>query len=117
MYLYEHFMRFGGVEKTIAHGGSMVGFGIGSLIASYLTRKFDKKGGVYFGGFLSIGSNFLLAALFLTGVLVPGQSTTLFSLTNSLCIHLVRSVPWAVLDGQWHHLSDRHLYDGRRHRN
>ena len=81
MYLYEHFMRFGGVEKTIAHGGSMVGFGIGSLIASYLTRRFDKKGGVYFGGFLSIGCNFLLAALFLTGVLVPGQSTTLFSLT------------------------------------
>ena len=79
MYLYEHFMRFGGIEKTITHSGSMVGFGIGSLTASFLTRKFEKKGGVYFGGFLSVGCNFLLAALFLPGVLVPGQSVTVFS--------------------------------------
>ena len=84
MYLYEHFMRFGGIEKTIVHGGSMVGFGIGSLIASFLTRRFDKKGGVFFGGFLSIGSNFILAALFLPGVLVPGQSATVFSFSIPL---------------------------------
>jgi GPH family glycoside/pentoside/hexuronide:cation symporter len=79
MYLYEHFMRFGGIEKTITHSGSMVGFGIGSLTASFLAKKFDKKGGVYFGGFLSVGCNFLLAALFLPGVLVPGQTVTVFS--------------------------------------
>ena len=81
MYLYEHFMRFGGIEKSIAHGGTMIGFGIGALVASSLTRRFDKKGGVYFGGLLSIGSNVILAALFLPGVLVPGQSTTFFSWT------------------------------------
>jgi len=79
MYLYEHFMKFGGGEKTIVHSGSMVGFGIGSLAASFLARRFDKKGGVYFGGFLSIGCNFLLAALFLPGVLVPGQSVRFLS--------------------------------------
>jgi GPH family glycoside/pentoside/hexuronide:cation symporter len=81
MYLYEHFMRFSGIEKSVAHGGTMVGFGIGSLVASFLTRKLDKKGGVCFGGLLSVGCNFTLAALFLPGVLTPGQSTTLFSWT------------------------------------
>jgi glycoside/pentoside/hexuronide:cation symporter, GPH family len=81
MYLYEHFMRFGGFEKTIVHGGSMVGFGIGSLLASPLTKRLDKKGTVLFGGLLSIGSNFILSALFLPGVLVPGQTVTVFSYT------------------------------------
>jgi glycoside/pentoside/hexuronide:cation symporter, GPH family len=79
MYLYEHFMRFGGIEKSVTHGGSMVGFGIGSLIASFLTRKFDKRGGVFFGGLLSVGSSFILGALFLPGLLIPGQSTTILS--------------------------------------
>jgi glycoside/pentoside/hexuronide:cation symporter, GPH family len=79
MYLYEHFMRLGGVEKTIAHGGSMVGFGIGSLLASYLSSRFDKRGAVTFGGLLSVGCNFLLAALFLSGVLTPGQSIHILS--------------------------------------
>ena len=81
MYLYEHFMRFGGFEKTIVHGGSMVGFGIGSLLASPLTKRLDKKGTVLFGGLLSIGSNFILSVLFLPGVLVPGQTVTVFSFT------------------------------------
>jgi glycoside/pentoside/hexuronide:cation symporter, GPH family len=80
MYLYEHFMRMDGIEKTITHSGSMIGFGLGSLLASVLSRKFDKKGGVYFGGFLSVGCNFLLALLFLPGLLRPGQSVYLFSL-------------------------------------
>jgi glycoside/pentoside/hexuronide:cation symporter, GPH family len=79
MYLYEHFMRFGGIEKTIAHGGSMVGCGIGSLLASPLTKKFEKRGAVAFGGLLSVGCNFLLAVLFLSGLLMPGQSTTVMS--------------------------------------
>ncbi len=81
MYLYEHFMRFGGVEKTIVHSGSMIGFGIGSLVASSLSKRFDKKGAVVFGGLLSVGCNFLLAALFLPGILVPGQSVMAFSFT------------------------------------
>jgi GPH family glycoside/pentoside/hexuronide:cation symporter len=79
MYLYEHFMKFGGLEKTIVHGGSMVGFGIGSLVASSLTKKLDKRGGVLFAGLLSIGSNVVLAVIFLPGLLVPGQSGTFLS--------------------------------------
>jgi GPH family glycoside/pentoside/hexuronide:cation symporter len=88
MYLYEHFMRFGGIEKSITHGGSMIGFGIGSLIASSVTKRFEKKGGVFFGGFLSIGSNMILAALFLTGLLIPGQFATVFSYTIPLAFIL-----------------------------
>jgi Na+/melibiose symporter-like transporter len=57
----------------------MIGFGIGSLVASFLTRKFDKRGGVFFGGFLSVGCSFMLGALFLPGLLIPGQSTTILS--------------------------------------
>jgi GPH family glycoside/pentoside/hexuronide:cation symporter len=81
MYLYEHFMRFGGIEKTVAHGGTMVGFGIGSLVASSLTRKLDKRGAVFFAGSLSVACNFILAALFLPAVLVPGQAAPFLSLT------------------------------------
>jgi GPH family glycoside/pentoside/hexuronide:cation symporter len=88
MYLYEHFMRFGGFEKSITHGGSMIGFGLGALAASTLTRRFDKKGGVFFGVFLSIGCNVILAALFLPGLLTPGQSATVFSYTIPLAFIL-----------------------------
>jgi Na+/melibiose symporter-like transporter len=81
MYLYEHFMRFGGVEKSVAHGGTMVGFGIGSLLASFLARKLEKKGAVVFAGSLSVGCNLILAALFLPAIVVPGGSIDVLSWT------------------------------------
>jgi len=81
MYLYEHFMRFSGIEKSLAHGGSMIGCGAGALVASFLTRKLEKKGAVTFGGLLSVGCNFLLAALFLSGTLIPGQTFIFLSWT------------------------------------
>ena len=74
MYLYEHFMRFSGVEKSIVHGGSMVGFGCGALIASPLTRWLDKKGAVMFAGLWTVGCNMILALLFLPGMIVPGET-------------------------------------------
>jgi GPH family glycoside/pentoside/hexuronide:cation symporter len=79
MYLYEHFMGFGGGEKSLAHGGTMVGFATGALAGGLLTRKLEKKGAVYFGGIVSIGSNLILAGLFLSEVLAPGQSVTVMS--------------------------------------
>jgi GPH family glycoside/pentoside/hexuronide:cation symporter len=79
MYLYEHFMGFGGGEKSLAHGGTMVGFAMGALAGGSLTRKLEKKGAVYFGGIVSIGSNLILAGLFLSEVLAPGQSVTVMS--------------------------------------
>jgi GPH family glycoside/pentoside/hexuronide:cation symporter len=81
MYLYEHFMRFGGIEKSVAHGGTMVGFGTGALVASLLTKRLDKKGTVAFAGLLSVACNLTLAVLFLPAILVPGQSAAVLSWT------------------------------------
>ena len=81
MYLYEHFMRFWGIEKSLAHGWTMICAGMGALVASFLTKKPDKKGIVYFGGISSIGYNFILAGLFLPGALSPAQSSTFLSWT------------------------------------
>jgi GPH family glycoside/pentoside/hexuronide:cation symporter len=84
MYLYEHFMRFGGVEKSVVHSGSMVGFGAGALMASALARRLDKKGAVIFAGLLTVGCNAVLAVLFLPGILVPGQTLSISSVTVPL---------------------------------
>ncbi len=81
MYLYEHFMRFSGIEKSLTHSGSMIGCGTGGLVAAFLTKKLEKKGAVTFGGLLSVGCNFLLAVLFLTGILIPGQSASFLTWT------------------------------------
>lgn len=81
MYLYEHFMKFGGYEKTLVHGGSMVGFGLGALVSGPLVRRCDKKGAVVLAGLLSLGSNFVLAALFLTGAVQPGQTFNVLGVT------------------------------------
>lgn len=84
MYLFEHFMRFGGFEKTIAHGGSMVCFGLGSLLSGPLTRRFEKKGTVYFAILLAICGSFSLAAVLLTKTVVPGQTLVLGATTLPL---------------------------------
>jgi len=74
MYVFEHFMVLSGIKKSIAHGGTMLGFGLGAMMASIVTRWFDKRGAVCAGGFLSIFCEVLLAALFLPGILKPGQT-------------------------------------------
>jgi hypothetical protein len=111
MYLYEHFMRLGGVEKSITHGGSMVGFGIGALMAASLARKLDKKGAVLFAGSLSVTCNFILAALFLPAVLVPGQSGSLLSWTIPYAF-----IIFAILHGTYWLsngiVSHGHIHDG-----
>jgi len=87
MYLYEHFMRFDGVHKTIVHGGSMVCFGLGSLLSGLLTRRFDKKGAVYFAAVLNLCGSLSLAAVLLTGTVVPLQTLTAAGVT----------LPWATI--------------------
>ncbi len=73
MYLYEHFMKLDGTAKSICHGGTMVGMGLGALLASSFVRKYDKKGAVCIGVVWSIMCNVILAALFLPGILKPEQ--------------------------------------------
>jgi GPH family glycoside/pentoside/hexuronide:cation symporter len=74
MYLYEHFMKFSGNEKSIAHGSTMLGMGLGALFASVFVRHFDKKGAVFIAVLWSVFCNVALAVLFLPGIFKPGQT-------------------------------------------
>ena len=76
MYVYVDFMRFSPEQKSIAHGGTMAGMGLGALLSSWLVKRFEKKGAVLIGGALSIICNLTLATLFLTGF-VPHRTLCL----------------------------------------
>ncbi|RKX38219.1 MAG: sodium:melibiose symporter, partial [Verrucomicrobia bacterium] len=86
MYVYEDFMKLEPVQKTFTHGGTMVGMMLGAFFAAGFAKRYDKKGAVYIGGFVSIAGGVLLATLFLSGVLKPGHalSVIIFALLNSL---------------------------------
>ena len=73
MFVFDDFMKLNGLQKTIAHGGTMVGCAIGSFSLTFLVRRFDKKGAVYIAVSWAVFCELLLAALFLTGFLKPGQ--------------------------------------------
>ncbi len=73
MFVFDDFMKFNGFQKTVTHGGTMIGCGIGSLTLSFLVRRFDKKGAVYIAVSWAVFCELLLATLFLTGFLKPGQ--------------------------------------------
>jgi glycoside/pentoside/hexuronide:cation symporter, GPH family len=95
MYLYEHFMRFAGWEKSIAHGGTMAACGLGGLFAGYVAGKVDKKRTVKYGVLLGVTSNFFLALMFLPGILKPGQTLTLGELELPLSF-IVFTIPHAL---------------------
>lgn len=71
MFVYDDFMKFSGWQKSIAHGGTMIGMALGALLSIGLVKRFDKKGAVLLGGIFSIACNLVLALLFLTGFLAP----------------------------------------------
>jgi len=74
MYVFDDFMKLSGKEKTIAHGGTMVGMGLGSLLLGFFVRRFDKKGAIQIAVIGSVTCELILAALFLTGFMQPGQT-------------------------------------------
>jgi len=74
MYLYEHFMHLDGIEKTITHGGTMVGMLTGAAFAAKIARHLDKKKTVYVGGAFSVACGVILTSLFLPGILKPEQT-------------------------------------------
>jgi len=67
MYVYDDFMGFPAGQKSIAHGGTMIGFAIGAALSVGLSKRLDKKGAVLIGGLISVVCNAMLAVLFLTG--------------------------------------------------
>ena len=54
MFVYDDFMKFPAWQKSIAHGGTMVGMALGALLSAGLAKRFDKKGAVLIGGAISI---------------------------------------------------------------
>lgn len=77
MYLYEHFMRFEGWEKSVAHGGTMVASGLGGLFAGYVAGRMDKKRTVALGVVFSVCCNVVIGILFLPGIIKPSQTVEL----------------------------------------
>jgi GPH family glycoside/pentoside/hexuronide:cation symporter len=74
MYIFEDVLLLSGMKKTIIHGGTMTGMGLGALSASYLARRFDKKGAVFTGGIGSIFCELLLCFLLVSNVLETHES-------------------------------------------
>jgi len=71
MYVYIHFMNFPTLYKSIVHSSSMVGCGLGALVAHYILKKFDdKKSVVYVAVALSVLANIVLLVIFV-GKLMP----------------------------------------------
>ncbi|RKX41468.1 MAG: hypothetical protein DRP64_11310 [Verrucomicrobia bacterium] len=77
MYVYEHFMLLSGKLKTITHGGTMIGCGLGSAFCARFARRFDKKGAVYVGGSITLLSGAILTALFVSKIVAPGQTVAI----------------------------------------
>jgi GPH family glycoside/pentoside/hexuronide:cation symporter len=73
MYVFDDFMNLNGMQKSITHGGSMVGMALGSLSLAFFVKRFDKKGAIYVAVIWSVVSELILALLFLTGFIEPGQ--------------------------------------------
>jgi Na+/melibiose symporter-like transporter len=88
VFVYDDFMKFSGFEKSIVHGGTMVGMALGAFVSSSLAERFDKKGAVLLGGLISIISNSVLALLFVTGAVPPGMTWSVAGhpLPLALCI-------------------------------
>jgi GPH family glycoside/pentoside/hexuronide:cation symporter len=74
IFVYDDYMKFSAFEKTIAHGGTMVGMALGAFISVGLAKKFDKRNTVLIGGLVSVLANLTLGLLFVTG-LVPHDAT------------------------------------------
>jgi glycoside/pentoside/hexuronide:cation symporter, GPH family len=88
MFVYDDFMKFPSWQKSIAHGGTMVGMALGALASMGLTRRFDKKGAVLIGGGVSIACNLALAAMFLTGMVGPDATLEAGGITLPLALIL-----------------------------
>ena len=71
MFTYRFYMEFPDLQKTVVHGSTMVGFAIGSLLATPLVRRLDKKPAAGVGVALSVTGNIMLLLIFGGGLLPP----------------------------------------------
>ncbi len=77
MFTYRFYMEFPDLQKTVVHGSTMVGFAIGSLLATPLVRRLDKKPAAGVGVALSVTGNIMLLLIFGGGLLPPRAVCTL----------------------------------------
>lgn len=78
IFVYDDYMKFSAFEKTIAHGGTMVGMALGAFISVGLAKNFDKRNTVLIGGLVSVMASLMLGLLFVTG-LVPHDGTRIIA--------------------------------------
>ncbi len=71
MFTYRFFMGFPDVLKTFVHGSGMVGFALGSLLATPLVKRLDKKPAAGVGIAMNVAGNVLLYVVFMGGLLAP----------------------------------------------
>jgi glycoside/pentoside/hexuronide:cation symporter, GPH family len=74
MYVYVSFMALSPTEASIVHSSTMIAFAIGSLLATPIARRFDKKRAIYVGSGINILGNALIGLVFLTQWMQPGMS-------------------------------------------
>jgi GPH family glycoside/pentoside/hexuronide:cation symporter len=88
MFVYDDFMKFPAWQKSVAHGGTMIGMALGAALSVGLSKRFDKKGAVLLGGVVSIACNVILGLLFLTGFLKPDATMVIGSTTVPIAFGL-----------------------------
>jgi Na+/melibiose symporter-like transporter len=71
MFTYRFYMRFPDFLKTIVHGSGMVGFALGSLLATPLVKRWDKKPAAAVGVALNVTGSILLYVMFIGRILAP----------------------------------------------
>ncbi len=71
MFTYRFYMEFTDLQKTLAHGSTMVGFAFGAWLAPILVHRLDKKPAAGVGVALSVAGNLMLLLLFGGGLLRP----------------------------------------------
>ncbi len=97
MYIFEDVLLLSGIKKTIVHGGTMIGMGLGALSASYLAGRFEKKGAVFIGGIGSIFCELLLCFLLVSDVLKTHESEVLFGVevpVTFLTVTILHGLYW-----------------------
>jgi len=73
MYVYVSFVNLSRIEASIVHSSGMIGFAIGSLLATPIAKRFDKKRAIYIGACINILGNAVIGLVFLTRWIEPGM--------------------------------------------
>ena len=94
MFTYRFYMGFPDILKTFVHGSTMAGFAIGSLLATPLVRRLDKKPAAAVGVAMNVAGSGLLLVFFIGGILTP---QTALRLPDGLPLLGGRTLPLAAM--------------------